>query len=278
MKRDLTNTVVVLLLLLTVNVTCAQVKEFGKLTYNKAINISGKQRMLTQRMGKIYLYLLNNPNDPKAKSDLNISKIIFEKQNTILKANTSSSITKARIEEVEKIWSKYKKFLESSPNKADAIKIINTNSTILKQANNVVNAILLEAKGNTSGDAYEAEEDAELKAIINKAGKQRMLSQRLALYYFANKPNLKTPNSNTKLQTVFDNIDSVVNDLLISSFNNDRIDESLGKVMALWETISVNKTRLFKQGYNDSEIYKLSNNLTKSFNKLTNLYEKVRIE
>ena len=62
------------------------------------------------------------------------------------------------------------------------------------------------------------------------------------------------------------------------SFNNDRIDEALGEVTALWEDVKANKDRFLKQGYQDAEIYKLSNELTKTFNKITNLYEKVKIE
>ena len=65
------------------HVCFAQKNMYGTLTYNKAVNISGKQRMLTQKMGKTYLYLLNNPDDFKAKRDLKIAKILFEKQLSI---------------------------------------------------------------------------------------------------------------------------------------------------------------------------------------------------
>lgn len=277
MKNHITKTVFICVLFFTVHICYSQANKYGKLSYNKAINVSGKQRMLTQRMGKIYLYLLSNPNDFKAKNDLKITKIIFEKQNLILKQNSSSTLTKNRIKEVEDLWVKYKQFIESSPNKKDAVKVVNTNSTILKYANNVVNAILLESKGSAA-DSYLEEEESELKAAINKAGRQRMLSQRLGLYYFANKPNLKTSNSNTKLESVFTEIDNSINDLLISSFNNDRIDEALGEVMSLWDDVKTNKSRLLKQGYSDSEIYKMSNSLTKYFNKITTLYEKTKVE
>ncbi len=255
----------------------SQNNKFGTLSFNKAVNISGKQRMLTQKMGKIYLYLLNNPSDFKAKKDLKITKIIFEKQNLILGKNTSSSLTKNRLKDVENTWVKYKKFLESTPNKEDAVKIINTNSTILKYANNVVNTIILESKGNGSLDSDVAEEDAELKGIINKSGRQRMLSQRLGLYYFANKPGLKNTNTENKLRAVFKEIDDALNELLVSSFNNERIDEALGDIMERWENVKTNKDRFFKQGFKDIEVYKLSNSLTKSFNRITNLYEKVKI-
>lgn len=279
MKLNYIKSTAILLLLIVSEISFSQTGQYGKLSYNKAINIAGKQRMLTQKMGKIYLYLLTNPNDFKAKKDLKITKIIFEKQNLILEKNSNSILTKNNIKEVKETWEKYKNFIETSPNKSDAVKIINTNSTLLKYTNNVVNSVILESKGSTNfDDTSIAEEDTELKQIINKSGKQRMLSQRLALYYFANKSDLKTTKTNLKLQTIFTELNNTIDDLLVSSFNNDRVDEALGDAIASWEDISTHKERLFKQGYKDDKVYILSNNLTKSFNKVTNLYEKMKIE
>ncbi len=267
------------LLFFVIQLAYSQEKKYGSLSFNKAVNISGKQRMLTQRMGKIYLYLLSNPNDLKAKKDLRITKIIFEKQLSILERNASLLITKNRAKTVEDTWEKYKKIIESTPTLKNAEKIVNTNSTILKQANSLVNAIILESKESTgSSDDYVTEEDSELKKTINKSGRQRMLSQRLALYYFANKPELKNQKTENVLRQVYIELDDALNDLLLSSFNNDRIDSALGDVTMMWETVKENSEKLFKQGYNDDEIYKLSNSLTKIFNKITNLYEKVKIE
>ncbi len=268
-----------LVLCFSIQLVCSQESKYGTLSFNKAVNISGKQRMLTQKMGKIYLYMLSNPNDFKAKKNLKITKIIFEKQNLILAKNSSSSLTKSKLKEVMDTWDKYKEFLASKPNKDDAIKIINTNSTLLKYTNNVVNSIARESKSRTNSlDTDLQEEQQELKKIINKSGRQRMLSQRLALYYFANKPKLKNNNTTAKLEKVFVELDNTLNDLLVSSFNNERIDNALGEVMERWESVKSNKDRFFKQGYNDSEVYKLSDELTKKFNKITNLYEKVKIE
>lgn len=279
MVKNITTTICMIFLLFTAELLQAQDLMYGSLTFNKAVNVSGKQRMLTQRMAKIYLYLLDNPEDFKAQKDLKITKLIFEKQLAILEKNTKSLLTQEKINKVKKTWKKYKAFLDSEPNEADAKRVINTNTTILKFANNVVEAIIVESKGdNHSDDSYLIEEDSELKDIINKAGRQRMLSQRLGLYYYANKKNLKTDATEEKLNGVFEELDNALNDLLISSFNNERIDEALGNVMALWDDVNTNKERLLKQGYKDIEIYKLSNSLTKMFNTVTNLYEKVRVE
>lgn len=279
MKKEIRKKVVVLFLLLTVVTGFSQDLMYGDLIFNQAVNISGKQRMLTQKMAKVYLFLLDNSEDFKAKKDLKITKLLFEKQLVILKKNTSNNLTLTKIKDVEDTWAKYKGFLDSSPNKKDAVKIINMNTTMLNYTNNVVAAIISESKDdNYANDFHLIKESEGLKRTIDKAGKQRMLSQRLALYYFASKPMLKTKASKDKLQSVFLEIDNAFNDLLISSFNTDRVDEALGEVMFFWEDVKKNNSRFLTQGYKDSEVYKLSNDLTKGFNKITNLYQKLRLK
>jgi len=105
-----------------------------------------------------------------------------------------------------------------------------------------------------------------------------MLSQRLALYYYATKPNLKASNVLSKLDAVFNEIDEALSFLLISNFNDERVDAALGDVLEIWDGIMSNKERLFKHGYSDSEIYEMSNQLTKLYNVATNSYEKVRVK
>lgn len=277
MNKGIIKTILTVIMLLLVQVSFAQKNMFGTITFNKAVNISGKQRMLTQKMGKTFLYLLDNPDDFKAKRDLKIAKILFEKQLAILQENNKARKVNKDLKIVRDTWEKYKTFLDAQPNKVDAVKVINTNSTILKYANNVVNSIILSSQQGNSNNSYQVREDGELKEVINKAGRQRMLSQRLALYYFASKPGLKTSSTENRLHSVFDELDAALSFLLISNFNDERVDNALGDVLDLWDNIAINKEKLFKQGYEDTEIYNISNQLTKLFNIITNSYEKVRV-
>ncbi len=267
----------------TNNLYAQQSNSYGILSFNKAVNISGKQRMLSQKITKAYLYILENPSDGVAKRDLLTSKLIFEKQNNILIQNSGYKATKDKLGKVEILWREFKELIEAKPSYENAKKIIEMNTDLLKASNNVVSAVIVESKRANDNDEFSLEddslgdEDAELKQIINMAGRQRMLAQRLALYYYANQNTLKDKNSEQMLKNVYNELDGAISMLLISNFNNSRIDEKLGIAMSKWDQVKSNKEKLFKQGIKEEDMYRISNDLTKAFNGVTSLYEKVKL-
>lgn len=268
------------LLLLSLTISSSTIaQEFGKLTFNKAVNISGKQRMLGQKMGKIYLYLLENPEDENAKRDLQTTKVIFEKQNEILYSNAVSIQTKRKVEDVNSLWGKLGPLFEKKPNISDAKKILADNSKLLRSSDAVVQSIILDAETNSQHLSDNTLDDnIDLKKVINLSGKQRMLAQRLALYYYANNSSLKSTANMNDLRGTYMSFDNAISDLLISNFNNDKSEQVLGEAMRDWELFKEHKSDFLSHKMSNEDVYKKTNNLTKTFNKLTILYEKVKLD
>ena len=269
LKKALT---LLLFTVLSYNLTVAQSLNYGNISYNKAVNISGKQRMLSQKMSKAYLLMAKGVKDEKIKRELNSSKFIFKKQLEILKENAKSSSTKLYIKNIYKLWNKFSTLLnDSPPNVLTSKKIIELNTSLLKACNSLV--VDIEAKSNYDNKFFE-NNNQELVKIINVAGKQRMLSQRLCLYYIASVMFPKDRSTyRSMLSKVFDEFDNVIGYLLINGYNTTESEEELGSVMAIWEKFQSNKNDFIDGNYDLVEVYKTTNALTTSFNKITGIYE-----
>ncbi len=271
MKTKITIVFISLMLLNTFKIH-SQSANYGAISFNKAVNISGKQRMLSQKMSKAYLLITKGINSPEIKKELNSSKFIFEKQLDILSKNASSSAVKLSIKKVRKLWSGFKKIIESPPSFMNSQNITKLNSDLLSACHELV--LSIEVSSNYSNQFFK-NKNQDLVSIINTSGKQRMLSQRLCLYYTASSmfPNEKIEFKRI-LTMVFEEFDSVIGDLLISSYNTTESEEELGSVMSLWEKFQSNK-RGFINGRDFSleEVYTITNELTKSFNRITSIYE-----
>lgn len=138
-----------------------------------AINKAGRQRMLSQRMGKAYLALVQNVETVLAQQVLDRSMALFDRQLTELKAFAPNADVRDTYTGLEGAWSEYKTALVgSSPSKAGATNVLAGASKVLALAH----------KGTVQ---YEAVLNRPVGKLVNVAGRQRMLSQRMAQYYLA---------------------------------------------------------------------------------------------
>lgn len=262
-----------LILFLGINKITSQSQTYGSISYNKAVNISGKQRMLSQKMSKAYLLLSKGIVDNNIKTELSSSKFIFVRQLAILKENSSDQRVKICIKDIEAIWDKFLKIISMTPNYTNSQEVMQLNTKLLKACHQLVLAIE-SASSYSSKFFYDNNQD--LVEIINKSGKQRMLSQRLCLYYTAIE---MFPKEKQKYIDVIDGVFNEFNDaigfLLINSYNTTETEEELGGIMALWEKFQNNKRGFFESEFELLEVFSTTNKLTKSFNKITGIYENI---
>lgn len=160
----------------------AQVNSLGD-----AINKAGRQRMLSQRMGKAWLGLGQGIQADAARRVLDQSMSLFDRQLAELKAFAPAGDTRDTYVQLEAAWSDYKGLLVGSAPARDKA------NAVLAQAGKV---LALANKGTGQLEVQAAKPAAKL---VNVAGRQRMLSQRMAQFYLANMWNVDGATSLAEL-------------------------------------------------------------------------------
>ena len=154
---------------------------------NDAINKAGRQRMLSQRMGKAWLALAHKGDTPAARTVLEQSVVLFERQHAELKAYAPSPAIRDTYVKLEGAWADHKATLMGTTPSRDGV-------TALLQADAKVLAL---AHQGTS--QYEAALGKPVGYLVNVAGRQRMLSQRMAKFCLSAMLGVDTANATTEI-------------------------------------------------------------------------------
>lgn len=140
---------------------------------NDAINKSGRQRMLSQRMAKSYLQIGQAIDQPRSEKIFTDSISLFERQLNELQNFAPNAENKATLAELRKAWQGYREvLLTGKPNARDARSVMALSEEVLVLAH--ASTTQLEAVSGTAAGH-----------LVNVAGRQRMLSQRMAKFYQA---------------------------------------------------------------------------------------------
>ncbi len=146
----------------------AQITDMGD-----AINKAGRERMLSQRMGKAWLALVHGIETSMARQILDKSIALFDRQLLELKAFASSADIQDTYSKLDLSWTALKTaLLGSPPVREHAASMLQLNAGVLALAQ----------KGTLQ---YETAQGKPVGKLVNMAGRQRMLSQRMAMYFLA---------------------------------------------------------------------------------------------
>lgn len=154
---------------------------------NDAINKAGRQRMLSQRAAKAYMAVGQGVVSQRAQEILGVSMAHFDRQLVELKAFSPSAEIRDTYSQLESAWSDYKALLVGQAQKRENVpSLIELDGRVLALAN----------KGTSQ---LEQVSGKPLGKLVNIAGRQRMLSQRIAKYYLALAWKAQVPNAQAEL-------------------------------------------------------------------------------
>jgi nitrate/nitrite-specific signal transduction histidine kinase len=189
---------------------------------NSAINRAGRERMLSQRMAKAYFQIGQGIDTERSKAVLDSSIALFDRQLVELKNYAPTPEIKNTYLQLEKAWLAYKDVLVgSTPSKANGKTVLALSDEVLALAHQ--GTVQLERHSNTS-----------LGYLVNLSGRQRMLSQRLAMFYQAAVWNVIGLQDNAESEKAQKEFADGLRELSSTAVNTPALSEELKLLKQQW--------------------------------------------
>lgn len=189
---------------------------------NSAINKAGRERMLSQRMAKAYFQLGQQVDAERSRKILENSVAVFDRQLVELKAYAPTPEIKDTYLKLEKSWLAYKDvLLGAAPSTANGKKVLELSEEVLSLAHQ--GTVQLEKQAATAAGR-----------LVNVAGRQRMLSQRMAKFYQAMAWGVADNSATAELEKARKDFTAAQQELAAAPPNTQPIKDGLGLVQQQW--------------------------------------------
>jgi len=224
----------------------------------KLIDIAGKQRMLSQRIAKDYLYVHKNIAMSKTEKELKHSLESFFKSHKLLTEVIKDEEINNLLDFVELSSNDFNRTINQPFSLDNAQLILDLSESMLEGSQYVVDSLKSSIK-------------VEESQIIEIVGKQRMLAQRIAKYYIAYQTGIKDANTVRSMKLTVSEFDKNLNNLLSNEENTPLIQKKINEVNKLWKIVHKFYINIEKGGL-PLIVFNTTDKITKKMNEITQLY------
>ncbi|MEA3490310.1 MAG: type IV pili methyl-accepting chemotaxis transducer N-terminal domain-containing protein [Campylobacterota bacterium] len=223
------------------------------------VDMAGKQRMLSQRMAKDYFYAGKKINKSNANRQLKTTLADFKSTQKLLTDNIKDEEITNLIAFVDMSLDEFISISKEDYSVDNGTIILDLSESMLEGSNYIVQAL---AKGKSSNE------------IIDMAGKQRMLSQRIGKYYIAYQAGIRDDNTVTQMKETVKEFDTALNKLINSEGNTPQIQKELLRVNKMWKIVYKFYLNIEKGGL-PIIVFSTTDDITSKMNKIVAMYVKV---
>ena len=222
------------------------------------VNIAGRQRMLSQRIAKDYMYMGNNVATSKAKKQLEESLNQLKEAHKKLAQSINDPEIQNLLMFVEMSSEDFEATSKGAFSVDNAQLILDLSESMLEGSQYVVTSLKELAQVQSA-------------KIVDIAGRQRMLSQRIAKYYIAYQSGIKDKNTVDQMKAAVSLFAESHELLMKNEKNSPEINRKLNEIDRLWKIVYKFYLNIEKGGL-PLIVFNTTDDITKKMNEITGLY------
>lgn len=268
-------TIYYFIFIILVTVSSTRLHAFvGEVTIEQAVEMSDKQRILAQKAAKIYIGLCNNLKDIKLYQERDATIEEFEENLYDLGKLTPVDPIREAHSELKESWKAYSAIVGWSIKKDDGAKLLKQLDYIL-QATKKLHRAYLDYQASQRKRKPTMTMVATDK-IIQQNTNQKILIERILLYYLAEKSGIAGVESGHKLDEANAAFSTLLKELMEEDLINPAIQQKYNEVKETWTGIAQHLvfTAKKEQSHLD-DMYLRADKISRAINDISSLYEEL---